>query len=70
VFLWGESDLIWTQGVIELFRWRRQRKIQAAQAAQLVTETETFLAQVHELRRPAEPPRTVEPPRSNQPGPS
>jgi hypothetical protein len=44
VFLWGEADLIWTQGVIELFRWRRQRKAIAVQAAQLVTETEQFLA--------------------------
>jgi hypothetical protein len=73
VFFWGEADLIWTQGVIELYRWRRQRKAQAAQAAQLIAETEAFLAERHgiDLRTAdsdsvepqVEPPRPSEPPR-------
>jgi hypothetical protein len=65
VFLWGESDMMWTQGVIELYRWRRQRKLLAAQAAQLIAETEEFLAQADQLKRPAEPPRPGEPPLYN-----
>jgi hypothetical protein len=65
VFLWGESDMMWTQGVIELYRWRRQRKLLAAQAAQLIAETVQFLAQADQLTRPAEPPRPGDPPRFN-----
>jgi hypothetical protein len=41
---------------------RRQRKVLAAQAAQLIAETQEFLAQVHEVQRPSEPPRPGEPP--------
>jgi hypothetical protein len=62
VFVWGDADMVWAQGVIELFRWRRQRKLVAAQAATLVTECEAFLATLPGNRPP--PPRPTEPPRS------
>jgi hypothetical protein len=57
--------MMWTQGVIELYRWRRQRKVLAAQAAQLIAEAQDFLAQADWLERPAEPPRPGEPPHFN-----
>jgi hypothetical protein len=60
--MWGEADLIWTQGVIELFRWRRQRKAVAAQAAELVAEAEQFLAGLGTRPPSPEPPRWSEPP--------
>jgi hypothetical protein len=56
--------MIWTQGIIELFRWRRQHRVISGQAAQLVTETERFLATVRESQTPPpEPPHPSEPPR-------
>ncbi len=63
MFLWGESDMVWTQGIIELFRWRRQHRLICGQASQLVTETEQYLAAVRESQPPPEPPYPSGPPR-------
>ena len=56
--------MIWTQGLIELVRWRRQRRVLAAQSAQLVAGAERFLAQVGDARTYRDPPLPGDPPRT------
>ncbi len=36
--------MLWTHGVVELVRWRRERRAVASSAARLVEETEAYLA--------------------------
>jgi hypothetical protein len=47
VFLWGEVDMLWCEGVVELLRWRRRRRsarLACDGSARLVAEVEAFLA--------------------------
>jgi hypothetical protein len=57
--------MIWTQGLIELVRWRRQRRALAAQGAQLVAGAERFLAEVRDARTYRDPPLPGDPPRTS-----
>ena len=61
--------MIWTQGFVELLRWRHQRRLLAAQAALLVIECQRYLADEADGRAPGtasdprHPPRPRKPPR-------
>jgi hypothetical protein len=44
VFFWGETDMLWTDGVVELLRWRRRDRAVAASARLLIEEAEAWLA--------------------------
>ncbi len=44
MFLWGEADVIWTEGIVALVRWHKERRAAAGCVAQLVAETEAWLA--------------------------
>jgi hypothetical protein len=43
MFFSGETDMLWAEGVIELFRWRRRRRQRAVEAARLVAGAEAYL---------------------------
>ncbi|MHB1928162.1 MAG: hypothetical protein ACYDEN_09000 [Acidimicrobiales bacterium] len=44
MFLGGELELFWSDGLTALLRWWRQRRADAANAARLVDETSAWLA--------------------------
>ena len=44
MFWWGETDVLWTEGILALLRWRRERRSVAVAVASLVAETEAWLA--------------------------
>ncbi len=55
MFEWGETDMLWAEGMTALFRWRRERKALAVATARLIAETEKYLAS-RDPRRATEPP--------------
>ena len=54
VFLGGEVDVLWNEGVLALFRWRRERRQRLQEAAALVREAERWLAAQRPGSRPDE----------------
>lgn len=58
VFLGGEVDVLWNEGVLALFRWRRERRQRLQEAAALVREAERWLA----AQRPGSHPDELWPP--------
>lgn len=44
MIVWGDPVVLWSDAVVELWRWRRQRKQAARAATRLVADIEAYLA--------------------------
>ncbi len=44
MIVWGDPVVLWSEAVVELLRWRKQRRAAARQAQGLIADIEAFLA--------------------------
>jgi hypothetical protein len=53
---WDDPVVAWSEAIAELVKWRRERRLVAQQATELIAETEVFLALVGGQRPPGADP--------------
>lgn len=51
---WGDPVVVWSEAVVELVRWRQQRRKVARAAADIVSGAEAFLAAAARSEPPPE----------------